>query len=293
MNSKSILLIGGSGQLGSDIQELFIPKYNLIIPTPNELNLLDYKNLQRRLDQCPQIDLVINCAAMTNTTLCEEKQSEAYAINGYSTKEIASFANARGVPIIHISTDYVFDGMKGSSYIESDPVNPLNIYGKSKELGESLLLKETQKGIIIRTSSLFGRAGASGKGGNFIETIIKRAREKGEVSVVDDQYMSPTHSLDLARVLDRAVVNTSKLSGIYHFANTGSTSWYLFAREIINLAGIEAKVIPVSASAFPSAIKRPSNSSLDNSKIAEGLSFSIPTWEEALKIYFTRRRQGE
>lgn len=293
MNKKRVLLIGGSGQLGSDISELFTPIHELVAPAPDELDLLDYKKLLPSLELFSNIDLVINCAAMTNTALCEEKVDEAYAINGYATLEIARFAKKRKIPLIHISTDYVFDGKKGSPYVESDQANPLSVYGKSKELGESLLLKEYPSGIIIRTSSLFGRAGASGKGGNFIETIIKRAKEKGEVTVVNDQFMSPTHSLDLAALLLKITESSRPLSGIFHFANSGPTTWYLFAKEILKLAKISVPINPVGLEHFPSVVKRPINSSLDNSKIAKELGIHIPTWEEALSVYFTRRKKDE
>lgn len=293
MNKKRVLLIGGSGQLGSDILELFTPVHELVAPAPEELDLLDYKNLLPVLESFLKIDLVINCAAMTNTALCEEKVDEAYAINGYATLEIARFAKRRQIPLIHISTDYVFDGKKGTPYVESDQVNPLSVYGKSKELGETLLLKEYPSGIIIRTSSLFGRAGASGKGGNFIETIIKRAKEKGEVTVVNDQFMSPTHSLDLAALLLKITESSRPLSGIFHFANSGPTTWYLFAKEILKLAKISVPIKPVGLEHFPSVVKRPINSSLDNSKIAKELGIHISTWEDALSVYFTRRKKDE
>ena len=197
---------------------------------------------------------------------------------------------AKGARLFHVSTDYVFGGDAARTwpFREDDPIAPINVYGASKAMGETLARLACEDAVILRVASLFGMAGAGGKGGNFVETMIRIGREKGSLRVVDDQTMSPTATADVARILLRMLTDGCE-PGLYHVVNGGSATWFEFAREIIRLAGVEATVAPCSSGEYPTRAARPRYSTLDNAKVSAAFG-AMPPWQDALERYLRADR---
>jgi dTDP-4-dehydrorhamnose reductase len=284
-----ILLLGANGQLGSDIlrvnkQEKFT--FEIIPWTRVELDITDHAACQAKLTQ-QSFDILINCTGYHHTDQIETNAAQAFLINALSVKEIARICAQKHARFVHISTDYVFGNTKKAMPLkETDSTAPLNIYGSSKLMGEALAQTMCADTIIFRVASLFGVAGASGKGGNFIETMLRVGREKGKIRVVCDQVMSPTSTVDIATVILKAL--QQKISpGIYHAVNSSQASWYEFAKTIIAQAGVNAIVEPVSASEYGAIAMRPTYSALDNSKLSQIVG-PISTWQDALRRYLAR-----
>jgi dTDP-4-dehydrorhamnose reductase len=239
-----------------------------------------------------RFDALINCAGFTRVDDAEADPAAAFAVNAFAAERLARECAERGAGMVHVSTDYVFDGSARRAYRESDPPAPLNIYGASKLMGEALVRAANPAGtLIVRTASLFGIAGLrrarAGQGGNFVETIIRRASETGRLQVVDDIVMSPTATADLARAI-LTLLQTGAPAGTYHVANRGQASWYEFACTILDVAGIHAEIEPVPSTAYPTAARRPPFSVLDTGKaIAAGCP--LPRWEQALEEYVSAR----
>jgi dTDP-4-dehydrorhamnose reductase len=239
-------------------------------------------------DFLSQFDVLINCTGYHKTDEVEAHATEAFRINAHAVGTLAKACKARGARIVQISTDYVFDGEGRRPYGEEDEASPLNVYGASKLLGEKLAQREHDDGtMIVRVASLFGVAGSSGKGGNFVETILKKGRESGEVRVVNDVTMSPTSTADTARaVLGLLRKNAGK--GIYHVVNSGAATWFEFARQIIEEAGVAAKVVPVTSAEYPTAAVRPAYTVLDNTKASQIIG-DTPHWKHALREYLIQK----
>ncbi len=285
-----ILLLGYNGQLGSDLFKLIDGKRNLfelILPSRKELDLsqLDesYKFLK---DQSFQI--LINCTAYNRVDDAELKNiSEAFNINSHAVKLMAEVCESKKARLIHLSTDYVFDGLKSKPYQESDPPCPLNVYGSSKALGEKFAQMICSDSLIIRAASLFGIVGSSGKRGNFVETMIRLGKEKRELKIVNDITMSPTSTMDLAKMIFK-LIEIEAAPGIYHAVNSGEATWYEFAKEIIEQARIDAQVIPVGSGEYPTKAVRPKYTVLNNSKITNIIG-EIPHWKNALREYLMKK----
>jgi dTDP-4-dehydrorhamnose reductase len=282
-----VAVLGATGQLGSDLCRLLAEKGLPCFPLAHaDLDVCQHEEVSRVLKGLrPRV--VVNCAAFHHVERCEEEPERAFAVNALAVRNLALVCRDLGALLVHISTDYVFDGEKGSPYVEGDPVSPLNAYGVSKAAGEFFLRALCPEHIIVRTSGLYGHRGSSVKGGNFVETMLRLGAEQGEVWVVTDQALSPTYTRDLARGLWAVVEAGGR--GTYHIVNSGHCSWYEFACAIFGLAGMEVRVHPVTSDHFPGRARRPRLSALESVRLGElGLSPLRP-WREALAYYLAGR----
>ncbi len=278
-----VAIIGAKGQLGSDLVKIF--HNDDIVPfTHNDLDVTNYESLVKIKDSKP--DAVINTAAFHKTDDCEDNPEKTFTINAIGARNVARICNELGATMVYISTDYVFDGSKNSPYNENDIPNPINTYGISKVAGESYT-KLVDKHYIIRVASLFGVAGASGKGGNFIETMIKKAMSNEEIKVVDDMVMSPTYTRDGASMI-RNILMRNLPSGVYHVTNMGQCSWYDFAEAIFRILNIEANLSTTKTTIIQSRAKRPMYSPLVSSKLGK-YGLEMESWEAALRNYLIEK----
>jgi dTDP-4-dehydrorhamnose reductase len=284
-----IFLIGADGQLGTDIEKYFTEKGAEVtgLVGLKDIDICDYGSSRRLvMDWGP--DLVINTAAFHNVDLCEDEVAQTFRVNVEGVKNIASICREAGIPLMHFSTDYVFDGKKSFPYTEDDCPGPLSIYGISKLGGERVIQSMLDRYYLIRLCGLYGHAGCTGKGNtNFVEAMLGLASTNKSVRVVDDQVMTPTSSKDAAgKIFD--LVRTG-IYGLYHMTNTGSCSWYEFAREIFRVAGMDVEVIPVKSSEFGAKALRPAYSVLDNVNLRKAGIKDMRHWKEALRDYIDSR----
>lgn len=282
---KTVLITGSKGQLGSEIKKLSEnnPETNIqfIFTDIDELNISDLNSLQLFFLN-NQVDFIVNCAAYTNVDKAESDEKNAKLINATAVQNLADLSSVYNIPVIHISTDYVFDGRQKSPYTEKDPVNPVTIYGKTKLSGEENI-KNAYKYLIIRTSWLY-----SVYGNNFVKTMLRLANEKDQINVVNDQIGSPTNAAGLAEAILLIIRNTISdisffKSGIYHYSDEGSCSWYEFAKEIMDYSGLNCLVSPVSSNQYSTDAKRPEFSLLDKSKIKDIYKVNVSDWKESLR----------
>ncbi|HZO99770.1 MAG TPA: dTDP-4-dehydrorhamnose reductase [Terriglobia bacterium] len=284
-----VVVLGANGQLGSDLIRAAPLSPNLeVVPFyRKDLEVTDFAAIPVALSKV-RFDVLINCTGYHKTDEAERHASQALAVNATAVKFLAEACKLRGARLLHISTDYVFGGDLTRPYRETDSPAPLNVYGASKFLGECLAWHAYAEGVIIaRVASLFGVVGASGKGGNFVETMLRMGREKGHLRVVKDVTMSPTSTWDAARVILRLITERAP-AGIYHLVNSGQATWFEFAREIIQRAGVAATVEAISSSEYPTPAIRPPYSVLDNAK-ASAVTGPIRCWEEALADYLKEK----
>jgi dTDP-4-dehydrorhamnose reductase len=231
--------------------------------------------------------VILNTAAFHRVDECETNSAPAFQVNGTAVKYLAQAAKAAGATLVHYSTDYVFGGYeKGGPFDETDLPAPVNVYGTSKVVGEHLIAAYADRYFAIRTCGLYGVAGSSGKGGNFVETMLKKAIAGDAIRVVDDQILTPTYTADLAQAT-RNLILTGKY-GLYHVSSEGQCSWYEFTRYIFERAGLDAKLSPVKSAEFASPVRRPANSVLSKAKL-RSVGVSIPSWKEALPRYLEER----
>lgn len=268
-----ILLTGASGMLGQDLSPVLEDVGAFVIETSSDnMDITDVAQVKNVLN-CTHPDMVIHCAAYTNVDKAEEEPEKAELINVKGTENIAKVSAELDIPVVYISTDYVFDGSKNTPYTPDDIPNPLNIYGKTKLVGEEMIKKYCKKYYIVRTSWLYGHYGK-----NFVETMISMA-DKSEIKVVDDQIGCPTWTVELANGILKLL---SKPYGTYHICGGGQTSWYGFAKEIFKNMNLDVNLIPCSSSEFPRPAKRPAYSAMDNQKLCRN-------WEAALRDYIELR----
>ena len=293
-----ILVIGSKGQLG---HELLIQGNNLgyeILPADlPELDITDKTQVEDWLEKF-QPSLVVNTAAYTNVDKAETEQNLAFAVNRDGPANLAEACAKFEIPLIHISTDFIFDGKKSSPYIESDPVSSLSIYGKSKQEGENEVRSRLKKHIILRTAWLYGVHGQ-----NFVKTMLRLGREKQVISVVADQFGSPTSAADLAAVVLQIISRIKKYNGdinwgTYHYCGLGITTWHGFTEEIISLARqyISIKTItvkPISTAEYPTKATRPCFSALDCNLIKKNFGINIKPWQDSLKTVIRQLCQKE
>lgn len=241
---------------------------------------LDICNLKVVIDFCcnNKIDLIINCAAYTNVDACETEKESAFKVNVIGPRNLAIASNELNSRLIHISTDYVFSGDAKKPYIESDICNPKSVYGSIKYLGEQYVRDFCRKYFIIRTSWLYGYIGK-----NFVKTIVKLASEKKEIKVVNDQKGNPTNANDLAYHILKVALTSEY--GIYHCTGEGECTWFEFAKQIVNFAGLNCEVLPCTSNDFPSKVKRPVYSSLDNMMLRCTVGNEMRDWQKALQEY--------
>jgi dTDP-4-dehydrorhamnose reductase len=285
----NILLLGANGQLGTDLQAVVQQTTPSMTVTPLYRRDLDVINIAAIHDVLAPMgfDGLINCTSYHKTDEVEEHATKAFAINTHAVQALAEVCAAKKARFIHVSTDYVFDGCQSRPYVETDACGPLSVYGASKAMGERLAMMACPDTIVARVASLFGTAGASGKGGNFVETMIRVGRDKGALNVIDDMTMSPTATADVATMLVR-LLDTNAPAGVYHAVNSESATWYAFAKAIIEQAGVQATVSPIGSAAYPTKAKRPAYSVLDNTKLQQQIG-PIAHWHDALTRYLHAR----
>jgi dTDP-4-dehydrorhamnose reductase len=282
----NVLITGAYGQLGSELKKI-APKYAQHTYFFTDVDTLDICNKQAILKFCidNSINYILNCAAYTAVDKAEEEeqQSLCYAINAEAVKHLGEVASQIGASIIHISTDYVFDGKSYIPYTEDVTTNPHSLYGKSKLLGEQWLMKSCSHAIIIRTSWLY-----STFGNNFVKTMIKLGTERTQLNVIFDQIGTPTYAADLAEVMLEIISkidnqDNANTSGIYHFSNEGVCSWYDFTIAIHALFGITTcNVLPIESKEYPTKAPRPHYSVLNKHKIKATFGITIPHWQTSL-----------
>jgi len=279
----NILVTGSNGQLGSEIKDLVInyKDYNFFFMDLPELNICNVDALDRFILN-KKINAVINCAAYTAVDLAEEDLVIAEQVNANGVLNLVNALEKVDGKLIHISTDYVFDGNNFLPYKESDPVSPIGVYGKTKRAGELVILNSSIDALVIRTSWLY-----SAFGNNFVKTMLKLGHERDELGVIFDQVGTPTYACDLAKtcldiLLDKSSENISVKGKIYHYSNEGVTSWYDFAKAIMELGSIDCKVRPIETKDYPTPAKRPHFSVLNKTKIKKDFNIEIPYWRDSL-----------
>ncbi|HBZ26780.1 MAG TPA: dTDP-4-dehydrorhamnose reductase [Rikenellaceae bacterium] len=281
----NILITGAKGQLGSELKELFfgVEGDTLFFTDVAELDITNRESVYHFLND-KNIEVIINCAAYTAVDKAEEESEICDKVNRKAPGILADEANACGALLIHISTDYVFDGVGPTPYKESMSTNPVGVYGKTKVEGELEVMRSGANYIIIRTSWLY-----SVYGNNFAKTILRLSSERESLNVVFDQIGTPTYAKDLAKVILLFKQRyTPQMKGIYHFSNEGVCSWYDFALEIVKLSGRRCKVMPVTSDKFPTKAVRPPYSVLDKGKIKELLNIDIPHWRDSLADFYRK-----
>ena len=245
-----------------------------------ECDITDKESISKILADAKP-DVCIHSAAYTDVDGCELNKTKAYKINSEAAQNVALACKESGLALVYISTDFVFDGKKESPYKEDDKPAPLSVYGDSKLKGEDLIKKELERYFILRTSWLYGKYGK-----NFVDTILAKAKTEKVLKVVSDQAGSPTYTKDLAEAIHKLLGKVNGY-GIYHVSNSGSVSWYEYAKEIVRLAGLETKVVPISSEELARPAKRPAMSILDNSKFIKFTDFKMRDWKSALKDYLS------
>jgi len=283
-----ILITGANGQLGTDLCQV-LDDFQVIPLTHEDIEISDMSSVKEAFGEYKP-EIVINTAAHVRVDDCETNPDKAFLVNALGARNLAVVALEFGAKLIHISTDYIFSGRtepQATPYTEFDTPAPLSIYGKSKLAGENFVRHLCQRHIIVRTSGLFGVAGSSGKGGNFVESIVRLGKERGELRVVNDQTFSPTYTKDLARKIVHLM--TTEYYGIFHITNMGACSWYEFTKEILRLAGLETRVVPIPSDQYLQKAKRPGFSVLDNYYLRLLGLDDMRTWQEALRHYMIEK----
>ena len=279
-----VAVIGANGQLGSDICHVYKQ-------AGHDIQELNHGKIDiTEFGKCSEVlkainpDLVISTAAMHNVEICEENPEKSFLVNGVGARNLALLSKEIRIPLVHFSTDYIFDGQKESPYFEDDLPIPLNVYGNTKLSGEIFLRNIADSFFIVRVSGLYGKAACRAKGGlNFVQLMLKLANEKDEIRVVDDEVLSPTYTISVAEQLER-LTQTDKY-GVYHMVSEGSCSWYEFAKKIFELAEIDIELNVAHPDEFPVKVPRPKYSVLRNRNLeAEGLNI-MPHWVEGLRRY--------
>ena len=280
-NAQTILVTGANGQRGCEIRAIAAkyPQYNFLFLSKDILSVSDLTAVMDHFKNEP-IACCINCAAYTAVDKAESEKDIAFSVNADGAKNIAQACKHYNIQLIHISTDYVFDGTGSSPYEETDTTNPLGVYGASKLKGEQLVLENDSAAIIIRTSWLY-----SSFGNNFVKTMLRLMKERDSINVVNDQYGCPTYAADLANAVMQIIASgkAGSHAGIYHYANTGIITWYEFALAIKELSKSNCSVNPISTDQYPTAAKRPAYSVLDTKKIRDTFNISIPDWGVSLQ----------
>lgn len=274
-----LIVTGANGQLGKDVVQLAKQRgFEVYGFGRDEMDVTSLDQVRTHV-QTIQPDVIIHCAAYTKVDLAEDEVEQAYRVNANGSRNVAISAEEIGAKVCYISTDYVFDGTSTVPYQEYDQTNPLSIYGKSKLAGEELTKTLSSRYFIVRTSWVYGK-----EGNNFVKAMLRLAKERDQLSVVNDQIGSPTYTVHLANFLLQLVITENY--GIYHASNTGSCSWYEFAKAIFKQANIDVIVNPITTDQFPAKAKRPKFSLLDHVAIRTNGFDLLPHWHEGLKEYF-------
>lgn len=281
---QKVLILGAQGMLGHDLVEVFSREYDVTGLDIEDLDITRQGATRKTIKELSP-DVVINAAGYTDVDGCEKKINKAFAVNGQGAKNVAKGCWDIGSKLIYLSTDYIFDGAKGSPYREDDAPNPQNIYGESKLMGERYIEEILDDYVIVRTQWLYGKHGR-----NFVETILALAEERDRIEVVHDQQGSPTYTADLSRAI--ATLVSRNLRGIFHVSNSGSCSWYDFALEIVQLANSsQVEIVPISSTALNRPAKRPLYSILNCQRLEQEAGTEMRSWQKALRDYCDRRGQ--
>lgn len=276
---KRVLITGANGQLGQAIleQSKNYKEVECFFVTRNELNITD-EDLVNNYFQDKSFDFVVNCAAYTAVDNAEDFPEDAFLVNAKATEFLAKATNEKNIPLIHISTDYVFDGVNSIPKTETDETNPIGVYGRTKLDGEKLAAENNFRTIIIRTAWVYSRFG-----NNFVKTMLRLFKERDSLSVVNDQIGSPTNAIDLANAILDIIMKEEPIFGIFNYSNEGECSWFDFANKIKEFSGLSIQINPVDSAAFPTKAKRPAYSLLDKTKIKTVYEVDVPNWEDSLK----------
>ena len=275
----TILITGSNGQLGNEMQQAAVrfPNFNYIYTDVAELDICD-KGALGAFVKANNVNVIVNCAAYTAVDKAEDDVELCYKINRDAVRNIAEVASENKVKVVHVSTDYVFDGTNYLPYTEDMPVCPATVYGKSKLEGEQALLENCKESVILRTAWLY-----SSFGNNFVKTMMKLGTERDSLGVIFDQVGTPTYAADLADAILQLLSNKTFVPGIYHFSDEGVCSWYDFTKTIHRMANITCDVKPIETKDYPARTPRPHFSVLNKGKIKSTYGISIPHWEVSLE----------
>lgn len=286
---KNVLITGSNGQLGlavkiASLQSAMEFKYHFL--SHRDLDLSDYQSVDRFISD-NEINICINCGAFTKVDIAEKEPERAMEINGLAVKNLAQAISRNNGLLVQISTDFVFDGKSNIPYLETDAVNPLNVYGNTKLQGEKYAMEYNVRSIIIRTSWVY-----SNDGQNFLNTMMHLGMERDHIEVVYDQIGTPTFTQDLAGLLISIIDNTELEGkyGIYHYSNEGVASWYDFASAIMEYTELGCQVFPITSNSYPTPARRPSYSILNKNKIKSTFGIAIPHWRQSLKSCLGKRK---
>jgi dTDP-4-dehydrorhamnose reductase len=283
-----IAVIGANGQLGHDVVRAFAEQRDEVSAlTHQDIELSSLESVAACL-RATRAEIVVNTAAMHNVESCEEQPGRAQEVNVVGARNLATVTRDLGSVLIHVSTDYVFDGKKGEPYVESDHAYPLNVYGRTKLESEQSVLDINPKHYVLRTAALYGNHPCRAKGGqNFVDLMLRFARERGRVRVVDNEFTSPTATADLARQI--ASLSRSDAYGLYHATAEGSCSWYEFAREIFRVADVPVALEVASPNEFPAKVPRPAYSVLENRGLKSHNLNHFRPWQDGLHAYLSEK----
>jgi len=282
-----IVIIGANGQLGSDLCRVLAGNNVSLFPfLHRDLDVTNSTQVDQVLGSI-QPDVVISTAAYHKVEECEQDPARSFGVNAIGPRNLALACRCTNTVLVHFSTDYVIDGARQQPYTETDLPHPLNVYGVSKLAGENMVALTWERHFVIRTCGLYGVAGSSGKGGNFVETMLSKAVEGAPIRVVNDQMLTPTFTGDLAEAVARLL--GTEAYGLYHISAEGQCSWYEFARKIFELEALRVNLTPIRTSEFPSPVQRPAYSVLSKEKLKR-LELTMPRWEEGLARYLAARR---
>jgi len=280
-----IALLGANGQLGHDLQHALL-EHDVVPLTRNEADVTDFGRTRRVLtDLSPNV--ILNTTAYHRVDDCESRPELAFQTNALAVLNLIRIANDLDAVLLHISTDYVFDGNTSDPYTESSQPSPLGVYATSKLSGEFLVRAAAKKHFLIRTCGLYGVAGSHGKGGNFVETMITKAKRHESIRVVNDQVVTPTYTRDLAHQIARILPTTSY--GLYHMTNEGCCTWHEFAKAIFEISGIDANLSPTTSELYKTPAIRPRYSVLENARLKQLALNEMRHWRDALTAYLKEK----
>ncbi len=284
-----IAVIGANGQLGMDVVSAFSSNGDEVSSlTHSDIELSNIDSVSKRLQELrPQV--IINTAAMHQVENCEREPEKAFEVNGLGARNLALVARDVGATLMHVSTDYVFDGAKGNPYEETDAPNPLNVYGNTKLCGEYFVRSTVEKHFVLRTSAIYGHNPCRAKGGlNFIELMLKLAKERGKVRVVDSEIVTPTSTSELARQMAR--LSHSDAYGLYHATAEGSCSWHEFATEVFAMTNTKVNLEVAGPNEFPAKVPRPKYSVLENRGLKNHKINIFKPWQDGVREYLSSRQ---